>query len=158
MKSEAGGTRPNDPTDNSGYNIQDKSESIYAEAKAAVEALMTFLAHLHSGQQPLAVTYFDEAQQMGARFWVLLRVLGHQNRRTKMWYVLAEEKSSINYFTPPRRSCESSGPACVLISFRDNSTFSAAPRINPSICTTILCTRLRPERSQRSTGGHYQNW
>src|ERR1700691_500793 len=88
MKSGAGGTRPNDPTDNSAYKIQDKSESIYIEAGAAVEALTTFLADLHSGQQPLAVTYFDEAQEMDARFWVLLRLLGHQNRRTNMLYVV----------------------------------------------------------------------
>ena len=148
MKSDpgAGGTRPNDSTDDSAYEIQVKIKSIYKEAQAAVQALMDFLADLQSGQQPLAVTYFDEAQALGALFSVPLRLMRHQSRSTKMWYVFATEKLTINYFTPSRGSCESSGLACVLISSQYNSTFSAAPSRTTNIYAPILCIGLRPER------------
>ena len=148
MKSDpgAGGTSLNDSTDDSAYEIQVKIKSIYKEAQAAVQALMAFLADLQSGQQPLAVTYFDEAQGLGALFSVPLRLMRHQSRSTKMWYVFATEKLTINCFTPSRGSCESSGLACVLISSQYISTFSAASSRNTNIYAPILCIGLRPER------------
>jgi len=149
MKSDLGplSRSPMRPKEESASEIQTKSESIYERANVAVKALMNFLADLHSGQQPLCVTYFDEAHELDMRFWILLRVLSHQNPETMMWYVFMGTKSSINYFTPPLGKCESSSLSRALISFKDNSAFSAARKRTAAICSAICCTRLRPERS-----------
>ena len=107
---------------------------------------MAFLTDLQSGQQPLAVTYFDEAQGLGALFSVPVRLIKHQTPDEDV-VCQAAEKLTINYFTPSRGSCESSGLASVfIISSQYNSAFSAAPSRTANIYAPILCTRLRPER------------
>jgi hypothetical protein len=83
------------------YDIEAKSRLLYEEeARGAVEALMSFLNDLHVGPSPICVTYFDEAHNLGIRFWILLRLLSHQPLATAMWYVFMETKSSISYFSP----------------------------------------------------------
>ena len=84
------------------------SLELYQGARAAVEALMEFLTNLYRGEQPLCVTYFDEAHELEMRFWILLRLLSHQPRMTRMWYVFMGTKSSMSYFTPPSQDCVSS--------------------------------------------------
>jgi len=149
--------RPDDLDFRNGHAIETKSELLYEKAHVAVQDLMTFLNNLHPGQYPLCVTYFDEAHELGTRFWILLRLLNNQSVETMMWYVFMGTKSSISYFAPPPGMCESSCLARVLISFKDNSEFPAAPERNPRITRAIYCARLRPEHSYRSTGGYCHN-
>ena len=110
---------PNDSAFRRGHGIETKSELFYRKADEAVQDLMTFLADFHPGRHPLCVTYFDEAHELGARFWVLLRLLNNQRVGTMMWYIFMGTKSSISYFAPPLGLCESSSLARALISFKD---------------------------------------
>ena len=90
------------------YDIVAKSRKFYEEkARGAVEALMLFLNNLHVGPSPICVTYFDEAHELGIQFWILLRLLSHQPLAAEMWYVFMGTKSSISYFSPSPRNCES---------------------------------------------------
>jgi hypothetical protein len=113
-----------DPT----YEIVAKSRSLYEEeALGAVEALMSFLTDLHVGPSPICVTYFDEAHNLGIRFWILLRLLSHQPLATAMWYVFMGTKSSISYFSPSPIYCVSpiSFGLCAHLSSKNNSAFFA---------------------------------
>ena len=103
----SGPERPHDKTD-PGHDIVQTSEKFYKRARAAVEVLMEFLTNLYHGEQPLCVTYFDEAHELKTRFWIMLRLLSHQPKTTRMWYVFMGTKSSISYFTPPSQDCVSS--------------------------------------------------
>lgn len=105
--------RPNDPNR---YDIETESKLLYEGAQVAVDALMAFLANLFPGQQPLCVTYFDEAHELEMRFWILLRVLSHQHLKTMMWYVFMGTKLSISYFAPTPGNCMSLNFACALVS------------------------------------------
>ncbi|KIM86830.1 hypothetical protein PILCRDRAFT_4708 [Piloderma croceum F 1598] len=96
-------TRPKDPNDPGVYDIVQESLVYYENARVAVEALMAFLGSLDTGEQPLCVTYFDEAHELQTRFWILLRLLSHQPSAMSMWYVFMGTKSRISYFTPPPR-------------------------------------------------------
>ena len=64
------------------------------------------------------ITYFDEAHELDNRFWILLRLLSHQSRSTRMWYVFMGTKSSISYFAPTIDRSESSDFAHGFISHR----------------------------------------
>jgi len=70
---------------------------------------MQFVQAQFPDENPLCVTYFDEAHELGSRFWILLRLLRAQSFSTRMWYVFMETKPSISYHdpTPPRRNSES---------------------------------------------------
>lgn len=92
------------------------SNEYYQCAKEAVEDLQKFLASLDNLKRPLWVTYFDEAQELGTLFWILLRLLSHQPKTVTMWYVFLGTKSSVDYFTPATANCVSSIFAHVLIS------------------------------------------
>jgi hypothetical protein len=85
--------------------IVTQSEELYKEARGAVEALMSFLTSLRAGS--ICVTYFDEAHELGIRFWILLRLLSHQDPTMAMWYIFMGTKSNISYFSPSAQNCES---------------------------------------------------
>jgi hypothetical protein len=104
LEAERPGSSPQ-RTDKNDHDIVATSLGFYKGARAAVEALMEFLTNLYGGEQPLCVTYFDEAHELKMRFWILLRLLSHQPRMMRMWYVFMGTKSSISYFTPPSRDC-----------------------------------------------------
>ncbi|KAF8325743.1 hypothetical protein F5887DRAFT_1289437 [Amanita rubescens] len=99
----SGPQRPNDKND-LGHDIVATSLKFYQGARVAVEALMEFLTNLYRGEQPLCVTYFDETHELEMRFWILLRLLSHQPKMTRMWYVFVGTKS---YFTPPSQDLRS---------------------------------------------------
>ncbi|KAF8726091.1 hypothetical protein AX14_008074 [Amanita brunnescens Koide BX004] len=107
LEVERPGSSPQRPDDKHdlGYDIVQTSLKFYQGARAAVEALMEFLINLYHGEQPLCVTYFDEAHELKTRFWILLRLLNHQPKTTRMWYVFMGTKSSISSFTPPSQDC-----------------------------------------------------
>jgi hypothetical protein len=67
-----------------------------------------FIKTISHGQSVLCVTYFDEADALGVLFWILLRLLSHQKVHTPMWYVFMATKSSVSYFPPKAKNCESS--------------------------------------------------
>ncbi|KAF8343175.1 uncharacterized protein EI90DRAFT_3115693 [Cantharellus anzutake] len=77
------------------------ARSYYAkDAKKAVEDLMEFIKTLTSGSDPLCITYFDEAHELGMCFWIMLLLLQNQKDSVRMWYVFMGTKSSITYFAP----------------------------------------------------------
>lgn len=121
--------RPREKDDPMVYDIEAKSRLLYEEeARGAVEALMSFLTDLHVGPSPICVTYFDEAHELGIQFWILLRLLSHQPLATEMWYVFMGTKSSISYFSPSPRHCESPifFALCAHLSSKNNSAFFAS--------------------------------
>lgn len=67
---------------------------------AATENLMQFVSGLSPGGNPLCVTYFDEAHELGLRYWIMLRLLQVQKSSTRMWYVFMGTKSSVSYYAP----------------------------------------------------------
>ena len=61
-----------------------------------------------SPTQPVCVTYFDEADALGGLFWILLRLLSHQDELTAMWYAFMTTKSVVIHFSPSPKNRESS--------------------------------------------------
>ena len=121
--------RPKENNASMVYDIEAKSRSFYEdEARGAVEALMFFLTKLDDGPSPICVTYFDEAHELGIQFWILLRLLSHQPPATEMWYVFMGTKSSVSYFSPSPRHCESPifFALCAHLSSKNNSAFLAS--------------------------------
>jgi hypothetical protein len=116
IEPESPGTSPNRSNDKNDRDIVAESRTLYDGARVAVEALMTFLASLCPGEQPLCVTYFDEAHELHTLLWILLRLLSHQPMKVMMWYVFMGTKPSISYFNPAAPVCVSSNFAHVLIS------------------------------------------
>ncbi len=133
-------TKDSSIVDTKDSDIMAISRVFYERAQQAVEDLQAFLASLHRGQQPLCVTYFDEAHELQIRLWILLRLLSHQPKTVKMWYVFLGTKSSISYYTPATAACVSSIFAHVLISLPKNSAFSAARLGTATIGATIYRT------------------
>ena len=68
--------------------------------KDATTQLMNFIDTLGCGIPRLCVTYFDEADELGSLFWILLRLIHFQDRSLKMWYTFMATKSSIKHFHP----------------------------------------------------------
>ena len=66
--------------------------------KRSTEELMAFLSTVKGGA--LCVTYFDEAHELEASFWVLLRLLQNQASNIKMWYTFMGTKPSFSYYSP----------------------------------------------------------
>lgn len=79
----------------------------YHAEKATVD-LMSFVKNLFPRGNPLCVTYFDEAHELGLSFWILLRLLQAQEPSTRMWYVFMGTKSSISYYAPTPENREPS--------------------------------------------------
>jgi hypothetical protein len=101
--------RNKDGIDESKTNIEEFARKIYKlHTSKATEALVNFLATIDSGESALCVTYFDEADELGLHFWVLLRLLSNQDELTAMWYVFMATKSSVSYFNPIAEKSESS--------------------------------------------------
>ena len=69
-----------------------------AITKRSTEELMAFLSTVKGGA--LCVTYFDEAHELEASFWVLLRLLQNQASNIKMWYTFMGTKPSFSYYSP----------------------------------------------------------
>ena len=78
----------------------------------ATTDLMEFIQSLSSDKQPLCVTYFDEAHELGVSFWVMLRLLQAQDVSVGMWFVFMGTKSSISYYAPAPENCESFPSCC----------------------------------------------
>jgi hypothetical protein len=94
--------------DEEGLGIVAKARDLYnLHAQGAVKNLMDFLATLDPGKPCLAVTYFDEAPELELCFWIMLRLLSNQAISKNMWYVFMGTKSSISYFSPAPKNCES---------------------------------------------------
>jgi hypothetical protein len=90
-------------------DIEKVAGEVYTKhARKATEELVNFIKTISPGQSVLCVTYFDEADALGLRFWILLRLLSHQREGTLMWYVFMATKSSVSYFSPLPKKRESS--------------------------------------------------
>ena len=78
------------------HDIESKSKESYGVVKEALRELISWFSKTYGGQ-PLCVTYFDEAQALETRLWILLRLFSHQDMEQKMWYVFMGTKSN-KYF------------------------------------------------------------
>ena len=63
----------------------------------------------------IGVMYFDEAHKLGLHFWILLRLVQHQLRTTKMWYTFMETKWSSHYIPRPSQSLSAASFACTCL-------------------------------------------
>lgn len=52
--------------------------------RKATEDLMNFVFTLFPGENPVCVTYFDEAHELGPCFWILFYLLSAENSLTRM--------------------------------------------------------------------------
>jgi hypothetical protein len=55
-------------------------------AKKPAENLLQFISTVLPDEK-LCVMYFDEAHELGASYWILLRLLYNQHVSTRMWYL-----------------------------------------------------------------------
>ncbi|KAF8331025.1 uncharacterized protein EI90DRAFT_2996148 [Cantharellus anzutake] len=62
------------------------------DAKKAVENLIRFIQTLTSDPDPLCITYFDEAHELGMWLWFMLGLLQNQSDSVRMWYVFMGTK------------------------------------------------------------------
>jgi hypothetical protein len=95
------------PDDNTFDSITFARECYGHHAQKATEALMQFIGELFPGENPLCVTYFDEAHELQDAFWMLLRILQAQAFSVRLWYVFMGTKSSISYYSPQPENRES---------------------------------------------------
>jgi hypothetical protein len=77
-------------------------------AQKAVEDLVNFIRSLNGVDHSLFVTYFDEASDLGALYWILLRVVGGIDETIPMWYVFMATKSMETRFEPVVQRSKSS--------------------------------------------------
>ncbi|KAF8324209.1 uncharacterized protein EI90DRAFT_3076333 [Cantharellus anzutake] len=92
---------PKREDENEDYDAIGHARDFYhRHAKAAVGNLVEFIKSLTSN--PLCVTYFDEAHELGKCFWIMLRLLQNQDDSIKMWYIFMGTKSSLTDFAPPQ--------------------------------------------------------
>lgn len=88
------------------FNIESFAQKCHAEHAAdAISDLVSFVTGL-TPQKPLFVLYIDEARELKVSSWILLRLLGYQDRHTSMWAVLMDTKSSVSFFHPPPQNSE----------------------------------------------------
>lgn len=87
-------------------DIEDFARKCYTEHAAdAITDLVSFVTGL-TPEKPLFVLYIDEARELKVSLWILLRLLGYQEKLTSMWIVLMDTKSSLSYFHPPPQNSE----------------------------------------------------
>jgi hypothetical protein len=99
---------PDGTPDDKTFNSIDFAQECYSHhAEKATKVLMQFIGELFPGENPLCVTYFDEAHELQDAFWMLLRVLQAQPSSVKVWYVFMGTKSSISYYSPRPENRES---------------------------------------------------
>ena len=102
--SEPLGTSPkrgSDGTPDRPYNSIEIARDYYGQGTMkATEDLMEFIKSLSSDEQPLCVTYFDEAQELDVSIWLMLRLLQAQHASIGMWFVFMGTKSSILFRAP----------------------------------------------------------
>ena len=75
-------------------------------AKTATEELMRFLSDVFP-EKRMTVMYFDEAQELGSLYWVILRIVAQQPSFIKMWYTFLGTKSRITDYAPPPSESQS---------------------------------------------------
>ena len=75
-------------------------------AKEATKQLTKFLS-LVLPAKTISVVYFDEAHELEMQLWILLRLVQHQPRSTKMWYAFLGTKLSLFHYAPPPNECQS---------------------------------------------------
>jgi hypothetical protein len=92
----------------SGNSIEISKLNYEAYPKKATLDLMNFLGNLLPGENPLCVTYFDDAHELRSSFWILLHLLQAQEPSTRMWYVFMSTKSSISDYDPSPENREPS--------------------------------------------------
>ena len=68
-------------------------------AKAATQELMEFVSAVLPAKK-ISVMYLDEAHQLGLHFGIVLHLVRHQLRTTKMWYTFMGTESSISHYAP----------------------------------------------------------
>ena len=104
--------------------IERYAREYYEEyTKGATNALTTFTSSL-TPQNPVVVTYFDEAHELKLSYWMLLRLLTNQDRETPMWAVFMGTQSSITYLSPAPQDSECSDSTSSTISYTIYSTLS----------------------------------
>jgi len=86
-----------DPDDPEFNLIRFARECYDRHAHKAFLDLMEFLNGLFPGDNPLCMTYFDEAHKLGDAFWMLMHLLQAQASSMRIWYVFMGMKSSISY-------------------------------------------------------------
>jgi len=129
------------------FNIEEFAQKCYTEnAAEAVTDLVSFVTSL-TPQKPLFVLYIDEARELKVSLWILLRLLGYQDRLTSMWTVLMDTKSSISYFHSPPQNSEyfSLKYQYMTIPHRNASTLFAASRRSEASDEAVYWCRLRPK-------------
>ena len=73
----------------------------------ATQKLLAFISSLFpKNKKPLCVTYFDEAHELHARLWVMLRLLQHQLLTSGMCYTFMGTQLSISYYGPTPKDSE----------------------------------------------------
>jgi hypothetical protein len=84
-----------------GVKPQEMAQQIYDKvAKKATRDLFDLISSLSDGQPALVLTYFDEAHELQELYWVLLRLLSHQDPATGMWYSFMGTQFELHYFAP----------------------------------------------------------
>ena len=81
-----------------------EASKIYKRLVTSTRDLAEFVKKIHPST--VLVTYFDEADELGTLFWVLLRLLSNQPEHIPMWYVFMATKSSVIYFNPTAAKSE----------------------------------------------------
>jgi len=90
-----------------GFNPVEMAKQIYNKvAKGATKRLMDFITNLSHGDRALCVTYIDEAQEMAELYWILLRLLKHQDEAIGMWYAVLGTESKLHYYAPEPQDCQ----------------------------------------------------
>ncbi|KAF8321931.1 uncharacterized protein EI90DRAFT_3078526 [Cantharellus anzutake] len=101
LKNDYSTTQKSPKREDENYDAIGHARDFYhRHAKAAVGNLVEFIKSLTSN--PLCVTYFDEAHELGKCFWIMLRLLQNQDDSIKMWYIFMGTKSSLTDFAPPQ--------------------------------------------------------
>jgi uncharacterized protein YlbG (UPF0298 family) len=90
------------------FNIKTFAESCYKKhVEKHSQELMKFLNGLYpQTKKPLVVTYIDEAHNLEQSYWTLLRIVGIQDRYTRIWYIFMGTKSSLEFYNLPIFDCE----------------------------------------------------
>lgn len=95
-------------TEDKDFNIKTFAESCYNKhVKGHTEELMKFLNGSYpQTAKPLVVSYIDEAHNLEQPYWTLLRILGYQDKFTRLWHIFMGTKSSLEFYNPPAFDCE----------------------------------------------------
>jgi hypothetical protein len=98
---------PRDPEMDKAFDIREFTSQLYKiHTEKATKDLSDFLSTLDTESPGFCVTYFDEAHQLEAPFWVLMLVLSFQNKSIRMWCVVMGTRSSFQQYNPLTKDSE----------------------------------------------------